>query len=294
MAGVGMPAADADLTAAARGHRRHDPGSDGDPDAPLQALVTNLDASDYLGRLAIGRVVEGTLRARRAGRAAATRRSTRAQKPARSASSRSCIGFEGIEPRRRRRASLRATCSSSPGSPRSRSATRSPTRANPRPLPRLERRRAGAAHDVRRQHRRRWPARTAATSPRATCASASSARCSATCRSGSTDTESPDVIEVAGRGELQLAVLIESMRREGYELAGQPARGHHRARSTASATSRSSAAWSTCPTSTSAPSPRPSRPARARSPTCAPAIPAARSSPSRRRRAASSASGRCC
>src|SRR5699024_3822879 len=32
------------------------------------------------------------------------------------------------------------------------------------------------------------------------------------------DTDSPDVIEVAGRGELQLAVLIESMRREGYEL----------------------------------------------------------------------------
>ncbi|MEZ5137812.1 MAG: hypothetical protein R2711_03275 [Acidimicrobiales bacterium] len=32
------------------------------------------------------------------------------------------------------------------------------------------------------------------------------------------DTDSPDVIEVAGRGELQLAVLIETMRREGYEL----------------------------------------------------------------------------
>jgi GTP-binding protein len=32
------------------------------------------------------------------------------------------------------------------------------------------------------------------------------------------DTDSPDVIEVAGRGELQLAVLIENMRREGYEL----------------------------------------------------------------------------
>jgi GTP-binding protein len=31
-------------------------------------------------------------------------------------------------------------------------------------------------------------------------------------------TDSPDVMEVAGRGELQLAVLIESMRREGYEL----------------------------------------------------------------------------
>jgi GTP-binding protein len=32
------------------------------------------------------------------------------------------------------------------------------------------------------------------------------------------DTDSPDVLEVSGRGELQLAVLIESMRREGYEL----------------------------------------------------------------------------
>ncbi len=38
------------------------PAPRGDPDAPLQAIVTNLDASDYLGRLAIGRVVHGTLR----------------------------------------------------------------------------------------------------------------------------------------------------------------------------------------------------------------------------------------
>ena len=38
------------------------PAPSGDPTAPLQALVTNLDASDYLGRLAIGRVVSGTLR----------------------------------------------------------------------------------------------------------------------------------------------------------------------------------------------------------------------------------------
>ena len=32
------------------------------------------------------------------------------------------------------------------------------------------------------------------------------------------DTDSPDAISVAGRGELQLAVLIENMRREGFEL----------------------------------------------------------------------------
>ena len=29
-------------------------------DAPLQMLVANLDASDYLGRIAIGRIFNGT------------------------------------------------------------------------------------------------------------------------------------------------------------------------------------------------------------------------------------------
>jgi GTP-binding protein len=38
-----------------------------------------------------------------------------------------------------------------------------------------------------------------------------------------TDTQSNDAFEVAGRGELQLGVLIETMRREGFELAvGRP------------------------------------------------------------------------
>jgi GTP-binding protein len=37
------------------------------------------------------------------------------------------------------------------------------------------------------------------------------------------DTERPDAWEVQGRGELQLAVLVEMMRREGYELTvGKP------------------------------------------------------------------------
>ena len=38
------------------------PPPPGDPDAILQLLVANLDYSDYLGRLAIGRVFNGTLR----------------------------------------------------------------------------------------------------------------------------------------------------------------------------------------------------------------------------------------
>ena len=37
------------------------PAPSGDPSAPLQLLITNLDYSDYLGRLAIGRIVNGTL-----------------------------------------------------------------------------------------------------------------------------------------------------------------------------------------------------------------------------------------
>ena len=37
------------------------------------------------------------------------------------------------------------------------------------------------------------------------------------------DTERPDTWEVQGRGELQLGVLVETMRREGFELTvGKP------------------------------------------------------------------------
>jgi len=40
----------------------HVPPPKGDPAAPLQMLVANLDSSDYLGRIAIGRVFNGTVR----------------------------------------------------------------------------------------------------------------------------------------------------------------------------------------------------------------------------------------
>jgi GTP-binding protein len=40
----------------------HIPPPKGDPEAVLQMIVANLDYSDYLGRLAIGRVVNGTLK----------------------------------------------------------------------------------------------------------------------------------------------------------------------------------------------------------------------------------------
>ena len=69
------------------------------------------------------------------------------------------------------------------------------------------------------------------------------------------ETERPDVWEVRGRGELQLAILVETMRREGFELTSASRRSSP-ARSTARPTSRSSGCRSTCPRSTSASSPR--------------------------------------
>lgn len=42
----------------------HIPGPVHDPDEPFQMLVSDLDYSDYLGRLAIGRVMHGTVRAK--------------------------------------------------------------------------------------------------------------------------------------------------------------------------------------------------------------------------------------
>ena len=38
------------------------PGPEIDPDAPLQMLVTNLDWSDYVGRIAVGRIYSGSIR----------------------------------------------------------------------------------------------------------------------------------------------------------------------------------------------------------------------------------------
>src|SRR6185369_1181827 len=40
----------------------HVPAPRGNPDAPLQILVANLDASDYVGRIAIGRIFNGRVK----------------------------------------------------------------------------------------------------------------------------------------------------------------------------------------------------------------------------------------
>jgi GTP-binding protein len=212
--GLGMPGDDDDLTALLDTVVEAIPAPGGDAEAPLQALVTNLDASDYLGRLAIGRVVNGTLRAGEAvalldeetgeGQAPIVRRPSQ------------LLGFEGLH-----RLDVEARAAGDlfvvAGFPEVEIGDTLADPLDAKPLPRLEvdepvlRMTFGpstsplAGKDGRfltSRHIRDRLEREVLGNVSIRIA----------------DTESPDVIEVAGRGELQLAVLIESMRREAYEL----------------------------------------------------------------------------
>ena len=133
----------------------------------------------------------------------------------------------------------------------------------PAPAAGDDRRRAVALGHDRHQHE---PARRhtrATASPRARSRTGSTQELVGNVSLRVLPTARPDAWEVQGRGELQLAVLVELMRREGFELTVGKPRGADAARSTASGTSRSSASRSTSPRTTSASSPSCSRSARA-------------------------------
>ena len=83
-----------------------------EPEHPLQALVTNLDASPYVGRLAICRVRNGTIRK---GQQIAW---CRADGSIQQSAGRRAVRDRGARPRRRRRRRARGRSSPSRGSPR--------------------------------------------------------------------------------------------------------------------------------------------------------------------------------
>ena len=95
---------------------------------------------------------------------------------------------------------------------------------NPIALPLHHRRRAGDLDDHRHQHRRRWPARVKGTKVTARLVKDRLDReLVGNVSLRVLPTERPDTWEVQGRGELALAILVEQMRREGYELTvGKP------------------------------------------------------------------------
>ncbi|MGH8924608.1 MAG: translational GTPase TypA [Acidimicrobiia bacterium] len=211
--GIGVPGPDADLAPLLDTIIEHIPVPSGDPAAPLQALVTNLDSSDYLGRLAIGRVVEGTLRA---GQMVALCHADPYELPLRRRLS-VLMGFEGLK-----RVDVEERTAGDlfviGGFPEVEIGDTLADPENPMALPRLEvdepvlrmtfgvntspmAGKDGGKFLTSRHIRQRLDSEVLG---------------NVSIRIG--PTSSPEVIEVAGRGELQLAVLIESMRREGFEM----------------------------------------------------------------------------
>ena len=186
-----------------------------DPDIPLQLLVTSLDYDDYVGRLLIGRVFNGTVRkgdpvvlCRRDGRQApgkivqlygyqGLRRAERLE-----AGPGDIVALAGVE-----EASIGDTlCLPEQLRPLPPITVDEPTIAmlfsvNTSPLSGRE-----GQHVTSNKLRDRL---------------AKELLTNVSIRMEATD--APDTFKISGRGELQLAILIEMMRREGYEMSvGKP------------------------------------------------------------------------
>lgn len=191
------------------------PAPTGDPAAALRVLVANLDYSDYLGRMAIGRVFSGTLRhgdevaiAKLGGGFEKTRITK-------------MYSFEGLE-RIDESLGLTGDILAIAGVEGIQIGETITSATDPAPLPRIQideptiamtfsvnnspfAGREGTYVTSRKIRERLDKELLTNVSIRVE------------------ETGSPDSFKVLGRGELQLAILIESMRREGYELqAGKP------------------------------------------------------------------------
>jgi GTP-binding protein len=208
--GVGMPAADADLAPLLDAVLHTIPEPIGDPAAPLQALVTNLDASDYLGRLAVGRVMRGTLRADRNITLVHAEGAAIARKPG------ELLAIEGLG-RARADAIEAGDIFVLAGFPEVEIGDTLADPSDPDPLPRLT-----VDEPVLRMTFGVNTSPLAGKSGKYLTGRHLRDRLAREVLGNVAiqvdDTSKPDVLQVAGRGELQLAVLIESMRREGYEL----------------------------------------------------------------------------
>lgn len=181
-----------------------------DPEAPLQALVANLDYSDYVGRLAIGRVIAGVIRVGESVAVCKADGSTEQTKITQ------LYTFEGLK----RLAVNEVSAGDIIALAGIEGITIGDTVAdleNPEPLPRIHvdeptlsmvfavNSSPFAGRDGRYVTSRNLRERLM-----------KEALWNVSIRVEETD--SPDSFKVSGRGELQLAILIEMMRREGYEL----------------------------------------------------------------------------
>jgi GTP-binding protein TypA/BipA len=186
-----------------------------DPEAPLQAHVTNLDASPYVGRLALCRVHNGTIRS---GRPIAWCRADGRIDRATVSELYVTEGLERVSAEEAGPGEIIAVAGLE-------EVTIGETLADPedpRPLPVIEVDEPSLSvvlgintSPLAGKEGSKLTARQIRDRLDAELVGNVSIRVE--------DTERPDAWEVQGRGELQLVVLLELMRREGFELtAGQP------------------------------------------------------------------------
>ncbi|MDP9036557.1 MAG: translational GTPase TypA [Myxococcota bacterium] len=185
-----------------------------EPDAPLQVLVTNIDHDDYVGRLAIGRIVAGTVRSNQIVGLVKDGTSLKStikvlatfeglkRAPASEATAGEIVAIAGIED-----VDVGDTIvDQNPGWE---------SRALPRILveqPTIKMRVgvntspfAGKSKQTKYLTSRHLRERLMRETKKNLAIRVD-------------ETDSPDTFLVLGRGELQLAILVETMRREGYEL----------------------------------------------------------------------------
>jgi len=191
------------------------PAPEHDPDHPLQAHVTNLDASPYLGRLALCRVRNGNIRQ---GERVAWCRANGTTENVTITNLYITEALDRVEAKQAGPGEIIAVA----GIPEITIGETLAAAEDPRPLPVITidepslsvivgintsplAGQAGSKLTARQIRNRLDQELVGNVSIRVN------------------DTERPDAWEVQGRGELQLAVLVEMMRREGFELTvGQP------------------------------------------------------------------------
>ncbi len=186
------------------------PAATGDPSGALQILVTNLDYSDYLGRLAIGRVFNGTLKSGQEVAVSKTDGSLQNVKITK------LFSFDGLK-----RVDIAETTTGDivaiagvPGITIGESFT---SIDNPSPLPLIKIDEPTIAINFS-VNNSPFAGREGKFVTSRNIKDRLEKELLTNVSIRVEDTGSPETFKVLGRGELQLSVLIEMMRREGFEL----------------------------------------------------------------------------
>ncbi|GAA3046185.1 translational GTPase TypA [Gordonia defluvii] len=197
----------------------HVPAPKGDPDAPLQAHVTNLDASAFLGRLALVRIHNGTLRK---GQQVSWCREVDGEPVIEKAKITELLATVGVD-RQPAEQAVAGDIVAVAGMPTIMIGDTLADPENPQPLPRITVDEPAISVTI-------------GTNSSPLAGRVSGHKLTARMVKTRLDTElignvslrvvdigRPDAWEVQGRGELALAILVEQMRREGFELTvGKP------------------------------------------------------------------------